>query len=298
MHAPLPHTDSNTLRQRAEARVSGAQAAKPQSQHDLLRLLHELQVHQIELEIQNEELRHTNARLQTMFLEKHGLYQAVLHKLTQPVQAMGLFVNALTRTALSDEQAHLLSRLSLGIGELTALSREISDLSKIRPVERDKSEEVALGPFLQLIADDYLMTSSMLGVRLRVLRSRLSVVTAPALLRRIIENVIADVLRKNASRSLLIGVRRLGRSAVRIEVWNCDAAERTRGLPHPRNTVACPRLPERSPVADEGLELVLADQLAKALDLKVKVSTVDCADGRPGSLYTITLPRRLTPPPV
>jgi len=47
-----------TLRQRAEARLLQAQPEIPASAWDSERLLHELQVHQVELEMHNEELRH------------------------------------------------------------------------------------------------------------------------------------------------------------------------------------------------------------------------------------------------
>lgn len=47
-----------TLRQRAEVRLQQTQPAPPASPWDAERLLHELQVHQIELEMHNEELRH------------------------------------------------------------------------------------------------------------------------------------------------------------------------------------------------------------------------------------------------
>ncbi|NMG29655.1 helix-turn-helix domain-containing protein [Aromatoleum evansii] len=47
-----------TLRKRAEARLRQAQPSMPTAPWDTERLLHELQVHQIELEMHNEELRH------------------------------------------------------------------------------------------------------------------------------------------------------------------------------------------------------------------------------------------------
>lgn len=53
-----PRPNPSTLRKRAEARLLQAEVVVPTTDWDKARLLHELQVHQIELEIHNEELRH------------------------------------------------------------------------------------------------------------------------------------------------------------------------------------------------------------------------------------------------
>jgi len=53
-----PRPNPSTLRKRAEARLLQAAVTVPTTDWDKARLLHELQVHQIELELHNEELRH------------------------------------------------------------------------------------------------------------------------------------------------------------------------------------------------------------------------------------------------
>lgn len=55
----IDYTDARMLRQKAEERLKQRQseADKPELEADIKKLLHELQVHQIELEMQNEELR-------------------------------------------------------------------------------------------------------------------------------------------------------------------------------------------------------------------------------------------------
>jgi len=54
-------TDAQLLRQKAEEKLKNHQkTSKPVFEADVKRLLHELQVHQIELEMQNEELRQAN----------------------------------------------------------------------------------------------------------------------------------------------------------------------------------------------------------------------------------------------
>ena len=64
------------LRQRAEARLSekGTAADRPIKEADLRRLLHELQVHQIELELQNEELQRAHADAETLLMKYTALY--------------------------------------------------------------------------------------------------------------------------------------------------------------------------------------------------------------------------------
>jgi len=55
-----------TLRKRAEARLQQSAVAVPSNDWDKERLLHELQVHQIELEMHNEELRHAYEEADTL----------------------------------------------------------------------------------------------------------------------------------------------------------------------------------------------------------------------------------------
>jgi PAS domain S-box-containing protein len=59
--APSPKVVASTLRLRAEQRLSGAKTEGAVVPADALKLLQELQVHQVELEMQNEELRQAKA---------------------------------------------------------------------------------------------------------------------------------------------------------------------------------------------------------------------------------------------
>jgi CRP-like cAMP-binding protein len=61
-----PRPNPSTLRQRAEARLQQTAVVVPTTDWDKARLLHELQVHQIELEIHNEELRHAYEEADTL----------------------------------------------------------------------------------------------------------------------------------------------------------------------------------------------------------------------------------------
>jgi PAS domain S-box-containing protein len=64
------------LRRRVEERLQkqGANVSDPKPEADKQRLLHELQVHQIELEMQNEELRNSRAEVEKLKDRYYDLY--------------------------------------------------------------------------------------------------------------------------------------------------------------------------------------------------------------------------------
>jgi len=69
-------TDAQMLRKKAEELLKMKQslADKPDSEFDVKRLLHELQVHQIELEMQNDELRQANETAEAALKKYTMLY--------------------------------------------------------------------------------------------------------------------------------------------------------------------------------------------------------------------------------
>ncbi len=73
-----PHisNDSAVLRRRAETRLKDGRTAatRPAQANELQRLLHELQVHQIELEMQNEELQQARDKMEAGFEKYSDLY--------------------------------------------------------------------------------------------------------------------------------------------------------------------------------------------------------------------------------
>jgi len=69
-------TDAQMLRMKAEEQLKEKQKKVDKSvmEIDAKKLLHELQVHQIELEMQNEELCHTNETAETALKKYTMLY--------------------------------------------------------------------------------------------------------------------------------------------------------------------------------------------------------------------------------
>ena len=107
-----PPPDFTELRWRAEQRLQ-VQTVDPEtlSPEECIRLVHELQVHQIELEMQNEELRQTQARLAESKEKYADLYDfAPLGYLTLNERGQITAANLTAATLLGLERGSLINR--------------------------------------------------------------------------------------------------------------------------------------------------------------------------------------------
>lgn len=75
MTKQTPPIDANQLRESAEQMLAAQSALETQSQVDDKRLLHELQVHQIELEMLNENLHQAHLELEQSWARYYDLYE-------------------------------------------------------------------------------------------------------------------------------------------------------------------------------------------------------------------------------
>lgn len=281
------------LRSRAE-QVLASQPLTIPAEQDLLRLYHELQVHQAELEIQNDELKRAQEEVEAMQLEKTSLYRALTHDLSHPLLAIRLFLQAFSAQPLDATQRNLVDRMSLSASGLEELARALTELSREGgPGKPEAYQTTALAPVLERALNDHLPGAEGKGVALRLLTTSAEVVTVPSVLCRIVSNMLANALRQMAAGSLLLGVRRVGRTALRIEIWTSAAVDDAADA----DGAAAAQLPdetlllqaeELNPANGEGLGLSIAYRLAQGLGLSVGVQSVT---GR-GRVFTLTLPSR------
>jgi PAS domain S-box-containing protein len=117
MKRPNPNSDATELRHRAETRLrktrkkprSATQARN--SQADTQRLLHELQVHQIELEMQNTELQNARATMESLLEQYTDLYDfAPVGYFSLDAQGRILQTNLTGSRMLGVERARLIHR--------------------------------------------------------------------------------------------------------------------------------------------------------------------------------------------
>ena len=106
-------TNATELRHRAEKRLAETQAtAGPQVNYeDTLKLIHELQVHQIELEMQNDELMHAQAELEISYEKYSDLYDfAPIGYITLTEDGIIREANLTCAALLRVERSYLINR--------------------------------------------------------------------------------------------------------------------------------------------------------------------------------------------
>jgi len=103
--------DLGTLRNRAEERVRERKLEGRAPEPDLARLVHELEVHQVELEMQNEELRETRVELESALARYTEIFDfAPIGYVTISLDGTLHEVNHVAAKLLGSPRSHLLRR--------------------------------------------------------------------------------------------------------------------------------------------------------------------------------------------
>jgi len=109
---PIFKAKAGELRRQAEARLhEQKQATRPLPEADTARLVHELQVHQIELEMQNDELMHARDAVEIMLRQYSDLYDfAPIGYFTLSLAGIIIQVNLTGAKLLGVERGNLINQ--------------------------------------------------------------------------------------------------------------------------------------------------------------------------------------------
>jgi PAS domain S-box-containing protein len=235
-------------------------------------------------------LQAAKAEAERANLGKTRFLAAAGHDLLQPLQAAHLFLSALSERvndpAIPQIDASLRSVEHL-LGELLEVSKLDSGVSP--PLVKDFRISDILGP----LGAEFGVLAAQHGIGFRAVESSASVRSDPAMLRRILQNFLANAVRYTEIGRVLIGCRHRG-GELRIEIWDSGP-----GIPADKFRdifVEFHRLDSGGTRGAEGLGLGLAiverlaDLLGHELDVRSRV-------GR-GSCFSITVPIAATAAPI
>jgi two-component system, sensor histidine kinase len=227
--------------------------------------------------------------LKTTFVTSVG------HDLLQPLNAARLALSALTELQTGPDGGVLIEQVDRCLVTLEDLIRTLLDLSKLDAgVMQPEIRTFELNEVMEPLAREFDHFAQKRGLKLRIFATRRTVRSDPSMLRRILQNLLANALRYTSHGGVLGGVRRRGENAL---VQVCDTGP---GIPEDgREAIFQEFQRAHSDIPGQtgfGLGLAIVRRFAQVLGHPVSLSS---RVGR-GSTFSVLIPLSdaLPPPPV
>ncbi|WP_043768005.1 PAS domain-containing hybrid sensor histidine kinase/response regulator [Algiphilus aromaticivorans] len=232
------------------------------------------------------DARHARREAEAANRSKTRFLAATTHDLAQPLNAARLFNHGL-ENATDEATCAAATNIGRSLAAMEALLEGLSDISRLD----SGTQKTDPRPFpVQRLLDDLAAEARAIatdrGLELHTVSCSAWVASDEALLRRIIQNLLANALRYTSRGRVLMGCRRRGPDLL-IEVWDTGP-----GIPADKRREIFEefrRLQPREPHAERGLGLglAIAERIARLLDHEL---TLDSRPGR-GSVFRLRMPR-------
>jgi len=215
---------------------------------------------------------------------KSRFLTAVGHDLLQPLHAAQLFTDALAQQLEGDARRDSLGQIRGALDSTTDLLTGLLDMSRLEagglvPQPRD----FPLADVLDPLASEFRALAAEHGLAFRYRPTNAWTHSDPQLLRRVLQNFLANAVRYTARGGILLGVRRAG-DGVRIEVHDSGPGI---ALDQQRSMFEEFRRGEGVAGQGLGLGLAIADRIARLLDTPLTLrSRVGI-----GTAFALRLPR-------
>lgn len=212
---------------------------------------------------------------------------AASHDLLQPLNAARLFLTLLSDAGLDHRQSRLAERADNAFASVEQLLESLLDISRFDSGGVSANiATVSLTGLFETLAAEFQPLADQKGLDLVCVKSSLHALSDHGLLRRIVQNLLANAIRYTDEGRVLLGARRIGET-VRIEVWDTG-----RGIPADKTQVIFEefrRLHKESNGGTKsmGLGLAIVDRISRLLGHEIGVRSWP---GK-GSCFSISLPR-------
>ncbi|WP_461409747.1 PAS-domain containing protein [Georgenia sp.] len=230
------------------------------------------------------ELHQATLTAQRANAAKSRFLAAVSHDLLQPLHAAQLFAHALVERMNRTDASDLLEHLQGALASTESLLADLLDIARLDGGQlAPRLQDFPLAELLDPLVKEFGALAQERGVRLQTVAAGVWVRSDPRMLRRILQNFLANALRYSERGRVLIGCRRSA-DGVRVEVFDTgpgiDDDERERIFDEFRRG--------RDAVGQGlGLGLAIAQRMAGLLGHRLSLRSVR---GR-GSVFAIALPR-------
>lgn len=173
---------------------------------------------QRQVEEATAELRARKEEAERATLAKSRFLAAASHDLRQPMHALGLFISELSQHAHQPETRRLVRQIAASAEAMENLLDSLLDISKLDAgVFKPNLRTFPLQPLLDRLEVDFLPMAEERRLRLRLRPTGAWVQSDPALLERVLINLLSNALRYTQEGSVLVACRRRG-PLLRVEV--------------------------------------------------------------------------------
>ena len=219
-------------------------------------------------------------RSKTRFIAAAG------HDLLQPLHAARLFMSSLLEQGELNPRARTLAnQVDAGMRAAEELLDGLLDISRLDSgVMVSEPAPMALAPMLDSLRAQFVPLAAARGLDLRVVNSRLAVVSDRRLLRRVLQNLIANAIRYTAKGGVVVGVRR--RSGGRVEIQVVDSGP---GIAPEHRAMIFEEfqridMPNSEGQQGLGLGLAICDRIARLLQHPLQLKS----EAGHGSCFSVT----------
>jgi len=186
--------------------------------HKVLDRTRQLQEALHSIERSNDYLYQAKQQAEAASSLKSSVLISVTHDLLQPLNAARLTLSTFAEAGISDRGRTLIEQVDRSLLTLEDLLRTLLDISKLDAgVLKPEARPIPISSLFDPLRDEFAPVAAKRGLSLTILPSRSAVISDPMMLRRILQNLLANALRYTQRGGVVMGCR-LKEGEVRIQV--------------------------------------------------------------------------------
>jgi signal transduction histidine kinase/CheY-like chemotaxis protein len=236
-------------------------------------------------EAAQELAQDTQALAEKANTDKSKFLAAASHDLRQPLHAMGLFLETLARSSLTEQQQSVLKHAHAASNAASEMLTTLLDFSRLEAgVVKSVPKPFFLQAMLAKLEQEFGLQADAKELVYRTRETSLAAVADPHLTDLVLRNFISNAIRYTDSGGVLVACRYRGGAAV-VEVWDTGM-----GIPSNQHAEVFKEFhqlgnPERDRRKGLGLGLAIVERISMAMNAKVTLRSVP---GR-GSVFRLWL---------
>jgi signal transduction histidine kinase len=246
--------------------------------HQVMRQAHGVAMKTIALRFENldlvDQLRHEKQVAEQANIAKSKFLAAASHDLRQPVHALTLFTAVLSERARDTDMRGLVDRIQQCVAALESLFQSLLDISRMDAgVLETKTVDFRAAPLVERLHAEYAPQAEAAGLRMLKHCGELTARSDPALVERILRNLIANAIRYTDAGEIVIQCTAVD-AGITMEVRDTGI-----GIPEDQHERVFQEFvqignPERDRSKGLGLGLSIVRRLAGLLGTRVELRSV------------------------